>query len=168
MQKPELSLEPDSATNPYRAPSADVGWERASEIELAERVTRLSALVVDYLVLLIAVLVGSLPIIFGDHEALGGYLILIMGTIVLMINLYLLYRNGQTIGKKSLDIKVVRASGERAGLGRLILIRAPVFLGFTMIPEIGPYLFLIDSLLIFGPRRRCLHDVIAGTKVVVS
>ena len=30
------------------------------------------------------------------------------------------------------------------------------------------FLWLIDSLFIFGPTRRCLHDLVAGTHVVKS
>jgi hypothetical protein len=31
---------------------------------------------------------------------------------------------------------------------------------------VGPYLSLVDVIFIYGSERRCLHDLLAGTKVV--
>jgi uncharacterized RDD family membrane protein YckC len=55
----------------------------------------------------------------------------------------------------------------RAVLLRLIL---PAIIGF--IPILGGFLglafWLADVLFIFGKERRCIHDFIAGTKVVAA
>jgi uncharacterized RDD family membrane protein YckC len=48
----------------------------------------------------------------------------------------------------------------------MILLRyLPISLA-ALIPVIGPYLSLVDVVFIFGSERRCIHDRLAGTKVV--
>jgi hypothetical protein len=37
-----------------------------------------------------------------------------------------------------------------------------------VIPTVGTYFPFLDLGFIFGPERRCLHDLIADTKVVVA
>jgi len=70
--------------------------------------------------------------------------------------------NGQTIGKKWLKIKVVRADGSPASLGRIFWLRNFVNGFLSLIPLYG----IIDSLFIFSESRQCLHDKIADTIVV--
>jgi len=36
----------------------------------------------------------------------------------------------------------------------------------SAIPVVGSFFVLIDTLLVFRADRRCVHDLIAGTKVV--
>jgi hypothetical protein len=56
---------------------------------------------------------------------------------------------------------------DRASLGRLFGLRmlVPGFIG--AVPLIGPFFSLADALFIFGEPRRCIHDYIADTKVVM-
>jgi uncharacterized RDD family membrane protein YckC len=84
-----------------------------------------------------------------------------------MLNGYWLARNGQTIAKKLMNIKIVRSDGSAAGLGRIIFLRlAPLWL-MALIPIAGGVVTgLIDPLLIFRQSRKCLHDTIADTIVV--
>jgi len=70
--------------------------------------------------------------------------------------------NGQTIAKRWLKIKVVRADGSRASLGRIFWLRNVVNALLGIIPLYG----IIDSLFIFSESRQCLHDKIADTIVV--
>jgi hypothetical protein len=37
-----------------------------------------------------------------------------------------------------------------------------------LIPGVGRWMPLIEILFIFGEERRCVHDLIAGTKVVIA
>jgi hypothetical protein len=39
-------------------------------------------------------------------------------------------------------------------------------LAVSLIPTLGGLLTLVDALFIFGGSRRCVHDLIAGTKVI--
>jgi uncharacterized RDD family membrane protein YckC len=71
-------------------------------------------------------------------------------------------RNGQSIGKKMLGIKVVRSDGSRASLGRIFWLRNAVNTVLAFVPLYG----LVDILLIFGEARQCVHDKIADTIVI--
>jgi uncharacterized RDD family membrane protein YckC len=71
-------------------------------------------------------------------------------------------RNGQSIAKKLLSIKVVRSDGSRASLGRIFWLRNIVNTLLSIVPLYG----VIDALFIFGEQRQCLHDKIADTIVV--
>jgi len=71
-------------------------------------------------------------------------------------------RNGQSIAKKMLGIKVVRSNGSPASLGRVFWLRNFVNLLLGIIPLYG----LVDALLIFGEPRQCVHDKIADTIVI--
>ena len=73
-------------------------------------------------------------------------------------------RNGQTLGKKMLGIKVVRKDGAPASLGRIFWLRNVIngLIGFI------PLYALVDHVFIFGESRQCLHDRIADTIVVVA
>jgi len=83
-----------------------------------------------------------------------------------VMNGYYLHTRGQSVGKIAMKIKIVRADGTRADLFRLTFMRMlPVQL-VTLIPAVGGLLNLVDALFIFGAERRCVHDLIADTKVV--
>ncbi len=49
---------------------------------------------------------------------------------------------------------------------KTLLLRAIVNGMIGMVPYVGGIYGLIDSLFIFREDRRCVHDLIAGTKVV--
>ncbi len=76
--------------------------------------------------------------------------------------------NGQTIGKRWQGIKVVRTDGSRASLRRIFWLRNVVNALPGLIPVLGVFYTLIDQGLIFGTEQRCLHDMLADTKVVVA
>ena len=85
---------------------------------------------------------------------------------VLALNIYLMRKNGQSIGKKIVGIKVVRTDGSPVSLYRIFFLRYVVNTFFTLIPAVGPLYSLVDSLLIFGDARRCIHDHLADTIVI--
>jgi uncharacterized RDD family membrane protein YckC len=70
------------------------------------------------------------------------------------------------VGKRLLNIRIVRTDGRRAGFARLLFIRGGVTMVLYMIPLLGSLVALVDMLMIFRASRRCLHDVIADTVVV--
>jgi uncharacterized RDD family membrane protein YckC len=164
-----------NAENPYsppRAPVSDPDVRQFSE-ELAGRGARLGAFIIDSLLLGLALapLVGTY---YGERaiqgeldmsDALGMVFASLVGFLVL--NGYLLHKHGQTIGKRLLGIRIVSASdGQLVALGRLFGLRyVPVQL-VGLLPFIGNFLWFVDALFIFREDRRCLHDLIAGTKVV--
>ena len=93
----------------------------------------------------------------------------------LLLNGYGLWQRGQTLGKMLLGIAIVPATGSENGsysstpapLWKLICLRALFFplLFVVIVPPLAA-LPIIDQLLIFGKRRRCLHDLVSGTLVV--
>lgn len=76
-------------------------------------------------------------------------------------------RSGQTIGKRIVGLRMVDyETGVPPSVGWLIVLRYLPVQIMAVIPVIGPLLTIIDALFIFGSERRCIHDQIAGTKVV--
>ena len=67
---------------------------------------------------------------------------------------------------KLLGLRIVRSDGTRAGLPRMLLVRAGLGIALALIPLVGPFIALVDALLILRPSRQCLHDQIADTIVV--
>ncbi len=163
-------------TNPYAAPSSEVSSTLTANGDWvkAGRGQRLLAVLVDtgaalicYAPMLITIGLSR----FGSQESnvllgIGGALtgLLVLG--LLIWNLMMLHRTGQTIGKRVMGVRIVRADGSRAGLGRIFLLRMLVPGLASAIPYIGAIFALANPLWIFGDQRRCLHDLIADTIVV--
>ncbi len=78
----------------------------------------------------------------------------------------LLHRYGQTLGKRMLGLAIVMADGQRPSFSHLILNRyLPQWIA-GLVPMVGPLLSMIDVLFIFRDDKRCVHDLIADTKVI--
>ncbi|HEX4954677.1 MAG TPA: RDD family protein [Thermoanaerobaculia bacterium] len=144
---------------------------------LADRSARLGAQVVDFLSLLpfafaMAVPAGLVRGQVATEVKAGAAVAMLFGLVgfiaLLIYNLVLLHRHGQTLGKRVCNVRIVRTSGERVSLGRLILLRGIVPGLVTYLPLVGVYLSVAGYLLILTPSRRCLHDYCADTKVVVA
>lgn len=93
----------------------------------------------------------------------------LLGAIVLQA--LLIAVRGQNLGKMLFGLRVVRVdTGAPAGFVRAGLLRflLPVALILVLngIPMLGFFFLFVDYLFIFREDRRCLHDLIAGTKVV--
>lgn len=162
--------------NPYAPPEARVSdfREAGRDVELAGRGTRLGAAIVDTLifgstVIPILIAAGFDPGEVAEPSAylgVGGLVTVLLLIVILAITAVLVYRNGQTIGKWLVDIKVVRTDGTRASFARIFWLRNFVNWIPSAIPVIGNFYGLADSLFIFGAQRRCIHDFIADTIVV--
>jgi uncharacterized RDD family membrane protein YckC len=100
----------------------------------------------------------------GSNAMVAAAVVLGLAGLIVWCWLTIMYvsRNGQTIAKKLLSIKVVRADGSPASLGRLFWLRNVVNGLISIVPLYG----FVDMLFIFGESRQCLHDKIAGTIVV--
>ena len=86
--------------------------------------------------------------------------------IFLAINVGFLYSYGQTIGKRFMRIAIVNIDGSRPALLPLILNRYVSQWAMGLFPVLGPFLRLLDWTLIFREDKRCLHDLIAKTRVI--
>lgn len=143
---------------------------------LASRGKRLAAAVVDVfiffpLVLLIAQPLGLINI--SDPANMQGFnleqsikLFIIGQVLFLLVQGYLLHTQGQTIGKKLLKIRIVSLDDELLGIGQLYFVRYLTFSLIAQIPLVGALIGIVNVLFIFGQDRRCLHDRLAGTKVI--
>ena len=87
-------------------------------------------------------------------------------TLFLILNGVFLNNNGQTIGKKIMNIKIVSMERNQVGIIKLYTLRYLVFSFVNQIPTVGSLINLVNILFIFGKERRCLHDRIAGTCVI--
>ena len=84
----------------------------------------------------------------------------------ILIHGYFLKKNGQTIGKKVVGTKIVKLDGSLPSFWSIVIRRYMLIGIVSLIPVLGSKINLIGILLIFGKRKRCLHDYIAGTVVV--
>ena len=78
----------------------------------------------------------------------------------------LLYKYGQTLGKRLMGIAIVTLDGQKPSFSNLILNRYLPQWVAGFVPTLGPLLGIIDALFIFRDDKRCIHDIIAGTKVI--
>ena len=89
-------------------------------------------------------------------------------TVMVAIQGYPLAQSGQTWGKKLLKLKIVNLDGSQPDFLRLVGLRYGSTQLISLVPFVGGLYGLVDSLFIFREDRRCLHDLIAGTRVVVA
>jgi uncharacterized RDD family membrane protein YckC len=106
-------------------------------------------------------------VLSADQSA--GFLLANLGITLgafLLLNGYLLVRDGQSIGKKVIGMRIVTLEGQVPPFTRVVLLRHVLVMLVTHIPIVGPFIRLADTLFIFRRDKRCLHDHLAGTKVV--
>ena len=179
-------------SNPYAPPRAAVEdfSDPPAEFEQADRLQRFGASMIDgvvFGVVALAPLIVTGAWSYGSSvQALGGRgtlnpevfaragVIFGAGVIAALIGLVawtwitivLVKRNGQSIAKWLMGIKVVRKDGSRASLGRIFWMRNVVNALPNLIPMVGSLYQLADHLFIFSETQQCLHDRIADTMVV--
>jgi len=171
--------------SPYAAPNAVVDMAPpADELRLGGRGERLGAAIVDGLIHVLVSLAVVVPIVLATGAwrtfidmamrgeqmpwtwalgmSLGGFLFF------LLVQGYPLAAYGQTWGKRMLKLRIVDLEGRKPAFGRLIALRYGVGWVISVIPFVGALYSTVDVLLIFRDDRRCIHDHIAGTRVVVA
>lgn len=130
----------------------------------APRWRRLAAWLIDLPLSPAAFVVGILSADMGG-PALAAAGLLLLGIFGVPYQVVLLRREGQTVGKLLLRIRIVdEETGVKGRVFSNIVLRYFVNWLLTMIP---PYV-LIDHVFIFAKNRRCVHDYLAGTKVVLD
>lgn len=87
--------------------------------------------------------------------------------VLVVVQAALITMRGQSIGKLLLRIRIVRTRlNTQAGFLHAYLLRSAVPWLLSQIPILGGLFWLVDISFIFGEQRRCIHDLIADTKVV--
>lgn len=174
--------------NFYAAPSAQIhdpygyggygGAQATTQVLLATRGSRLAAVTIDGAIAFVLMMPFFLVMIAsgaafsdsGGGEALA--MVCMLGMAVAMValgvyNLFLLHKNGQTLGKKIMKIKIVRSDLQTpVSLMRIIFMRYAPMSIIGYIPFIGFLVQMANYLWIFGAEQRCLHDMIADTHVI--
>jgi uncharacterized RDD family membrane protein YckC len=84
-----------------------------------------------------------------------------------VVQCVLLTVRGQSVGKLVAGSRIVRyADNAKAGFLRAFLLRGTIPWVIEQIPIVGGLFWLVNVCFVFSEERRCVHDYIAGTKVV--
>lgn len=163
--------------NPYLPPAAPSSASHPppadADFQLASRWKRLFAQLADGLicggVIWLAILF-VLGFSFKEAAAAGigtQVLFALLGAAVFLgINGLLLVRQGQTVGKRLLGIRIVDDQGRVPPATALLVKRFGLVWAVAHVPVAGNLLGLVDALFVFRSDRRCIHDLVAGTHVV--
>ena len=159
--------------NVYAPPNSDVEISTDGP-PLASRWDRLWGALIDGIIAMIV----AFPVMYmmGYWEKAMAQTITVTETILLgvfglamfaILHGYLLAKYGQTIGKKLVGTRIVSStSNEILPFWKVFLIRYLPVSVTAQIPLAGQFLVIIDYLFIFRKSKRCIHDLIAGTKVI--
>lgn len=174
---------------------AEVRQDHAQNNELASLGQRLGAKMIDWLLLLAPLMVLLMALmdaafeekirtLQNDSEAVlqalqsqiqqaveagNGTVLGMFGVfcVLLAVNVVLLSVRGQSIGKMMIGIQIVRfQDGSNAGFIKAVLLRWFLFSLIEKIAFIGSALMIGNVLMIFRQDLRCLHDLVADTRVV--
>ncbi len=182
--------------NPYASPGSELnsGLGSAGQpAELASPGSRLAAVSLDGLLISVPLLpafvysaweaikvqalvreqalVDTQPLpTLGSEEGvllavvIGAGILAVLGVVI--YQWILIARTGQSLGKKWTGIRIEKLDGTPLTFGSGVVVRnwAPKLLG--AVPLLGILFQLVDCLFIFRADRRCLHDHMAGTRVV--
>lgn len=149
---------------------------------LGGRLERLAAQAIDFGFLLVpalAVICALLLVLFNPYappktgdEMAARVVPMVIGILAFLLGVqcyqwFMISRVGATVGKAWLKLRILSADDD----GLVDFVTGVVRRNWVMslvgrIPTLGFFISLTDILLIFTEDRRCLHDRIAGTKVV--
>jgi uncharacterized RDD family membrane protein YckC len=182
------SSPPHFTPSSFSTPSPEFNQGRVAEAPefvpvLAGRGSRLGAVLLDQLFILVLLLPGLWQLFqpFMEDiqagrtitpEELVSQITPVLPLLIIpilafaIVQIVLLVKHGQTVGKKLLGVRIVKLDGSNPGFVSVIIMRGilPGIIGG--IPMVGPFFSLINVLLIFREDRRCIHDLMAGTIVV--
>lgn len=123
------------------------------------------------LMVIIVVVLGSLGVFSASFQrqqlepatvlVFEGLFILAAGACSILYEGFMLARDGQTLGKKAMRVRVVSAEGGPLTTGQAFG-RAVMRQVLGWVPCLG----LINYLTAFGQQRTCIHDMIARTRVI--
>jgi uncharacterized RDD family membrane protein YckC len=130
-------------------------------MELASRWTRLGAALLDGLIGAVVYGVTAAEFMPVPVKYLG--VVALLGLIGYQI--WSTGTRGQTIAKRVLGIRVVVKDTGANGGWMVNVVKRGIVVGLL---NFIPGFFLVDSLFIFREDRRTVHDMIAGTVVVVG
>lgn len=141
---------------------------------LASRGDRLAAATADAVIGIIVAIpfgfwTGELQaVIHGELPSTSVYIenILASWGFYFLINTYLLKKYGQTVGKRLLSIRIADHRTEAVPPFRRLVLRIASSTVPGIFGIVGALFSIADLLFIFTSDRRCIHDWIAGTRVL--
>jgi len=162
------------SNNPDAPPTVPTDASLAATAEggyvLATHSARLGAALLDGLVALAATAPGLILMLATSKEGelpVLGYILMAIGLLAsTFYQWYLTTQRGQTIGKKQLNIKIVPLDGAPLSFLNGVVLRSWLMGLLENMPMVGGIIFLVNILMIFGSERRCMHDHLAGTRVI--
>ena len=128
-------------------------------MELATKKQRFAGAVADGVILGTPYIIGSMTVVPEPVRILS----VVVSLALLVVQLVLVTKHGQTLGKRLVGTRIVRKDTMENG-GFVVNVLKRGFLNGLL--SIIPGYFLVDSLFVFRDDRRCLHDMIAGTCVI--
>jgi len=133
----------------------------------ASRASRLGAFLLDGILGIVVLLPLMMSVtIFEPRSKAAESTFFLSFFSVIALGIYqmvLLSRDGQSLGKKAMKVRIVRFDdGGNPGFTEAVGFRLLVNGLLWMVPGYA----LLDIMYIFSTEKRCLHDRIAGTKVV--
>ena len=160
--------------NRYAPPKAEVADLSEGDAELASLGLRLGGAIIDGIISWVVMfplmfVTGFWSSAMAGAVNFGAQLTLsAVGILVFFaLNGYLLAKGGQTIGKRLVGTRIVSVTdGQILPLVRVASLRYLPIWVIALVPFVGNLIALVDILFIFREDRRCLHDHIAGTRVV--
>jgi uncharacterized RDD family membrane protein YckC len=171
MEKPNSQLSPNSNSR-----ESAIGHGK-----LATRVDRLLGVLIDGAVMLIPMIIVYviMAIVLGllgveGTTFIGRAILNIVGGVIgvalfVAINFRFLSK-GQTVGKLVIGTRIVADDGSLIPVDQLIVKRYLIIWGAsvlisTIVPLLG-IITIVDPLMIFRENHKCLHDELAGSKVI--
>ncbi|QEG22023.1 RDD family protein [Mariniblastus fucicola] len=167
--------------NPFQSPEHAMPVHTATSMspELADRSSRFVGALIDSILMIVILMPVSfliiIPIFAGSLQEAGsltfniGYILsgfVVSQLVFLALQGYLLANKGQTIGKLVVKTQILDEQGRIPDFWPMYLKRYLAMAFIYSIPYIGGVISIVNALLIFRESRKCLHDDIAGTKVV--
>lgn len=170
--------------NPYAPPRASIDPPVAGgpDPELASLGARLGGSLLDGLLMGLTTIPTFLGMRTADFAAVAagtpdpfilykitgtyGLVAALLMLAVIAVQSTLIARRGQTLGKLLAKTRIVLVDGSPAPFAQAVLLRywGTILVGY--IPLAGQWLVLVDALFIFRGDRRCIHDLVAGTRVI--
>jgi uncharacterized RDD family membrane protein YckC len=166
-----------SSQNPYAAPlevTSEHGF--VGRRRLASRGARFVGALLDWGIFVGAMIPG-LVCLACSHDPqrpvlrdIGALLLAAgLGTVTIVF-WAMAVKSGQSPAKRIVGTRVESISGGNPGFVRGVLIRQwcilITFLLACVCFPLGPLIYIVDGLMIFGEKRQCLHDILASTIVV--
>ncbi len=164
-----VQLEKNSPYNPFETPQTNLSSDISPLLEdliPADRSTRFVANLVDQILYLVAMVPGimlGLGFDSSEEQNLTAALAILSVLPLFAYQSYLVAFTGQSLAKKWFKIQIVRWDGSPPGFFNGVLVRS--WVSGVLGSAVGCY-SIVDAVFIFGDERRCLHDYMAGTKVI--